>query len=294
MRKRVIIVVMTMLMGIGQMSAQRHALRLGVHAGMSMWQTDAAVAAVPGIGGGLDVAYLCMGPIGDHALLGPMIGVGIGYNTSALRLNNYHETYTNIDYYPEQMDYTVSAERYTERARQLQLEVPLMLMLNVHGLHIGAGAKWMMPLTQQRSLQLADPHVVAYYPDIEVAVPDELVTGKVQEQGTRSSAGVMPTMNVLATASLGYEWRLPYKGRVGVEAYVDYGVWNNYSHEPPRERLIDVAPILNTTYPVPEVRVGYLTDTYVSAMHAVNAGVRVYMALTHDRAKCYPCRMWLY
>lgn len=286
--KRTLIIVLGLLAATW-LPAQYHVLELGGSLGTEAWLAGKDIQSHPGFTGAIDANYLYLAHTRSGVFIGPKLGVQLRYGGSMLSRTPYKEQYTNVDYYVEDMDYTITASRYEERSRALMLQVPLMLAIHTNGWTIGVGAKGMMQLTGQRALKVFDPWVVAYYPDFEVPVNNELVTGKIIDQGARSGKGILPRWNVCVSAELGYEWELDYNGAVGVQLYADYGVWNNYTNNPPRERLIDVEPILNTEYPVPPIHVNYVSDTYAQRLNYLSVGLRVYYAISKKSKPCYPC-----
>lgn len=274
--------------------AVRHTVQVGGRFGTAMWLTDGLTGDSPGWVGGIDVNYLCQGRTSTGLLVGMKTGLGIGYSMAPTTWRNYREQYTNIDYYSEPMDYTITAAKYKEVHRQLQLELPLMVQIHtLRGWTFSLGPKVQTTFARQRRLEIVDPYVLTYYPDFEVNVYNELVTGRLSERHTHSGAGVTPTLTALLSAEVGYEWFVPYSDhRFGILAYVDYGLWSNYRNNPSGSRLVDIAPILNRDYPVPDITTHYLTDTYVSRMSYLSAGIRFYYTISYeDIRSCYSCRL---
>lgn len=273
--------------------AQTHDFSFGVHGGVTMYKTDGEHKNLPGANCGIDLAYTVRAIIANQTGLGIKLGVSLSYAGATHSLPNYEEEYTNVDYYPENMDYTIKAETYQEHQHQIQLETPLFLSFISHGVTVNIGGKFMMPFYQRRHIDVTDAHITAYYPDFWVPVTDYLATGRLENyEHHRKESSNMPKLNALLALEVGYEWQVGLKGRMGVQAYFDYGLWNNYTNDPPRQRLINVHPILNTEYPVPQIDVNALTDTYSSKVQYISAGVKFYYAFHtgHQRRKTYPCR----
>lgn len=274
--------------------AQTHDFSVGAHAGAAMYTADGDFSHLPGAALGIDIAYTVRGVISHQTALGLKIGASLTYAGASQSKRDYEEQYVNYDYYkPEEheMDYTIRAATYKEHQHQLQVEAPVMLSLVSHGITVNVGAKFMMPFWQQRRLDVTDAHIVAYYPAFMVPVEDYLATGRLPDhQYHGKEKGVMPRLNALLAVEAGYEWRVGWKDRMGVLAYLDYGVWNDYTNNPIRQRLIDVAPITNREYPVPDIKVNYLTDTYASKVNYLSFGIKVYYAIHGEKRKPYPCR----
>ncbi len=273
--------------------SQTHDFSIGVHGGVALYRTDGAIKNMPGVATGLDIAYTIRGVIANQTALGLKIGATLTYGAPSHSLRDYKEQYTNYDYYkPEEnkMDYTITAATYRERQRQLQVEVPLMLSFITNGVTINVGGKFMLPFWQERQLDVTDAHIGAYYDAFMVPVRDYLATGRLEGyQYHGKSNGVMPKMNALLAVEVGYEWKVGWKNRMGVQAYLDYGVWNDYENNPPQYRLIDVSPIWNTEYPVPDIKVNYLTDTYISKANYLSCGIKLYYSFHGETRKTYPC-----
>lgn len=295
MMKRFWFIAVLMLTCSINLMAQRDVVQWGARVGMDMWLTNRPTVVTPGPIGGLDMSYSFLREVDRNKYLGVRIGAGIAYGMSGHSIKPYREEYTNVDYYAESMDYTITADRYSEWHRNLQAEVPLMLdFQTTDGFCFAIGIKGMMTLLQQRQIRIRNPYVLTYYPDFEVPIYNELVTGKLTDQNEHSGRGVLPRFNALVSADFGYEWKLPYtKSRLGLHAYIDYSVWGNYSNNPVAQRLIDIAPITNIVYPVPNITTNYLTDTYSQHLNYMSVGLRLTYSFVHDR-KCFPCKVYLW
>lgn len=270
--------------------AQTHDFSLGVHAGASMYLTDGDFSNLLSGVGGIDMSYTIRGVIANQTALGVKLGAGLTFANATHSLSDYKEQYTNIDYYPTEMDYTITAGTYKERQMQLQVEVPLFLSFITHGVTINIGGKFMMPFYQKRHLDVTDAHITVFYPEFGVPVTDYLATGRLENYEYHATDDAyMPKLNALLAVELGYEWRTGIDNRMGVQLYLDYGLWNNYSNNPPRKRLIDVEPILNTEYPVPNIHVNMLTDTYSSKVNYLSCGIKWYYAFHRQNRKKFSC-----
>lgn len=290
-RLHLILLVVCCLAYFTTLRAQTHDFTFGAHAGIAMYKTDGDFSNLPGFATGIDIAYTIRGAIANQTALGLKIGASLSYAGANHSLPNYKEQYINIDYYPEEMDYTITSETYREHQHQIQLEVPLFLSFISHGITINLGGKFLMPFFQKRHIDVTEAHITAYYPDFWVPVTDYLATGRLEDyQYHGKETGNMPKFNAALSLEVGYEWRIGWQDRIGIDAYFDYTIWNNYQNDPPCQRLIDVAPILNTEYPVPDIRVNALTDTYSTKANYLSAGIKVYYAFHTETRKTYPCR----
>lgn len=270
----------------------QHDFSLGGHAGVSMYLTDGPHLNLPSAALGIDMAYTLRGTINRQTALGIKIGAGLTFANAKHSLPNYEEQYTNFDYYPSKMDYTIVAATYVERQLQLQVEAPLYISFASHGVTINIGGKFMMPFVQQRRLDVKEAHITAYYDDFWVPVTDYLATGRLPDyqHHDKQTTKIMPRFNALLSAEIGYEWNVGWKNKMGILVYADYSIWNNFQNNPRGYRLIDVPPILNTEYPVPDIKVNYLIDTYANKANYLSCGIKVYYAFHNESVKAYPCQ----
>lgn len=272
---------------------QRHVVEFGGRVAGAAWLTDGPLSARPGVQVGVDGRYRYLRRVDRSFWIGPELGLSLGYTAAAWQLPDYHESYRNYDYYSEPMDYAITASSYREHQRHLQLEIPLLLAVRTDfGLRMALGVKGMMTASRQRELDIRDPYVRTFYPDFEVMVYDEMITGRVGREAHHRGAGTVPVFSAMVTAELGYEWNLPYRrGAIGVSVYADYGLWSSYRGVPQAQRLIDISPIVDRDYPVPTVRTHYLSDTYVSQMNYLSVGLRLFYAIPYDQPGCWPCML---
>lgn len=288
----------TVLLVFGMSSAalaQTNGAAFGIFGGASWWKANGDLTNTPGATFGFEIDYVGRAALSSNTELGAKLGLAIGFASASHQLTNYTEQYTNQDYYPENLDYTITADTYKQKQKQWQLMVPVMLSLKTHGVVLNVGAKMMYLLTQNRQLDVTNAHINVYYPDFDVPTIDYLATGRLPGfKDHQSGTGNMPKLSVLLAGEIGYEWTLSNASYIGLVAYVDYSVWNNYSNTPAGHRLIDVAPILNKEYPVPDIKVNYLTDTYADKVNYLSVGVRFYYLLssksTKQKHSSYPCR----
>lgn len=291
------LIILLLILGINSTAfSQTNGVAFGASAGASAWIANGDLINKTGISAGLEIDYLGRNTLSKNTELGAKVGISVGFASAYHQLVNYSEQYSNQDYYPEWLDYTITADTYKQLQQQWQLTIPIMLALKTHGVVLNAGAKAMCLISQKRTLDVNNAHINVYYRDFDVPTTDYLATGRLTEfKQHQSNNSNMPTLSILLTAELGYEWTLTNVSIIGVCAYADYNVWNNYNNKPPQQRLIDVAPIINKEYPVPDIKVNYLTDTYANKVNYLSLGVKIYYLLApnttkHKSSRAYPCR----
>lgn len=256
--------------------------------GASFWVANGGITNKTGITGGLEVAYVGRKSLSRTMELGVKTGISFGMATATHQLLDYTEHYTNEDYYPENIDYTIRAATYRQHQSQWHLMIPVFLSLKTHGIIVNIGAKASYILSQKRQLDVTNAHIMVYYPELDVPVQDYLATGRLEGFGDHQlGRSTMPTWSVLLSGEIGYEWRMNKHSRLGMALFADYTLWNNYSNIPANRRLIDVAPIMNKTYPVPDIKVNYLTDTYSDKVKYMSVGIKVFFVLS---PYIEPCR----
>ena len=271
--------------------AQYHDISVGGHAGVSMYFTDGDFANMPGACGGVDIGYAIRGQLNNQNYLGVKIGATLSYAMARHVLGDYHEQYFNTDYENWRLLYDITAETYSERQRQLQVEIPVFLSFWTHGVTINIGAKYMALLNQQRRIDATGTCFHVWYEETDVWTEQYLATGRFegnQHHGLYTKSP-MPANHLLAACEVGYEFNLGKHSRLGLQAYCDLGIWNNYTNEPPKQRLIDVEPILDEEYPVPPIHANALTDTYSTRVRYFSCGVKIYYTFHTGKNKKYIC-----
>jgi len=227
--------------------------------------------------GNLDIRYGFYGPSDKPTQFGLQLGLGLGYAKSTFK-GDFQEQYTNTDYLELEMQYNTSAA-YQNTLHRLSLEVPLLVSMRSHGFVLGVGAKFQMPVWTQSRQSLSNVMVDAYYPRYDVHVPNELITGIVEN--TESSGANLwqnAKYNVLVSLQTGYEWQVNPQHHIGLMVYVDYNVWNSY--KPTAAPIIDVASISNIVYPVPDVVVKDAPSVLTQSLHPLQVGLSLYYAFS--------------
>lgn len=239
--------------------AQNSLWTLGVRAGATM-VLDPSPAAMQSVGpaASFEASYTYYASAGSRVGIGLHVGAELGYrqvvNTSA-----YEDAYTRYDYYGNRMDYTVTASAISRSVRCFVLEVPLMIATRVKGFSLDVGIKPQLPISGRIAQSVNDLHLSAYYVPYAVTVPDELIIGNVTDAMLHQEAAYsdLPTLNLLASAVMGYDWSLPGGNRWGLGAYADVEAfaWRRHPALASPDPLVDVAPIRDMTYPVPNVTI---------------------------------------
>lgn len=210
---------------------------------------------------------------GGKTNLGFITGVSVGYSRSPLAAP-FDTAYSVKDIDDIDIDYTITADKVNEKNAQLQLEVPLLFsMRHESGLFLNAGPKVVIPLYAHYNQQITNPNVDAYFPDYDVHVPNEVITGKLEESQCRNAGKwKASTLNVMLTAELGYEWMLGNGNALGLGAYADYSLYDLYNNTPDGKSMINVG------LPEPggaKVSVASATDTYGTGLGFFDCGVKL-------------------
>lgn len=225
----------------------------------------------------LDLRYGFYAPLGQATQFGLQLGLGFGYAKSMFS-GNFMDWYTNIDYLGLEMQYSTSAQ-FQSSINRLHLETPLMITMRSHGFVLGIGAKMQIPVWTKSVQTLSDVLVDAYYPRSDVHVPNERITGLVENTDLDEPNFWSNTkLNVLLSLQTGYEWQIKPQHHIGLMVYVDYNIWNSYKST--TAPVIDVAPISDASYPVPNVVVKDAPAVLTQVMHPLQVGVSLYYAFS--------------
>lgn len=269
---------------------------IGIRGGGQTWFPTciegASKEAKGGIGptGTLDLRYTSYTHLTRKIDIGFAIGASAGYGTSDIR-GTHTNVFTNTDYLGIAIDYTaIGVFRQTDRYAKVDASV--MVAMRFGNVTLNIGPRFMMPLLASRTFTLREATIDAYYRQYDVHVVNEIVTGHIQTPYTRVETSSLPKYNLLLTLELGYEWSLNEKHLFGVQAFVDFSVWNNYSNNTALTPLISVAPILSPTNPQPEVTIGS-PENWLTGRRYMDFGIRIYYAFSNDsyrRRKPCPAR----
>lgn len=240
------------------LAQQNSVWTIGLRAGADLVTDKAQPTTNLGPAASLELGYSHYWVIGNHVATGLRTGLSAGYH-SVSNHAGYEDAYSRYDYYGNQMDYTISADRVNRQVRCLTLGVPLMWAWRFGGASLDVGTRAQLPLLGKVSQSVDNLHLSAYYPAYSVLVPDELIIGNVTEAMLHQQTTYtgLPTVSVLGSAELGYNWSLPSGGEFGLGVYADVEAWSYYKQHPAAapSPLIDVANITNKVYPVPDVTI---------------------------------------
>ena len=262
--------------------AQTSALSIGVRGGGQTYLPTAAVGATgevrPGFGGtgALDVRYTFYGQLADRFELGFAISAGIGYGTTGIKGTNT-DSYTNIDYLGNKMDYTVNAT-YSLKDQFAKGDAALLLAMRFSGVTLNLGPRFMLPFAASSALTIRQSAIDAYYPAYDVHVVNQLITGKLETPYTENRPSNISKYHLLVAAEIGYEWRMTNQHALGVQLFAEAAVWSKQlpitNNQSP---IISVSPITDASNPVPVVTIGSV-ESFVAHRRYLDFGIRAYYA----------------
>ena len=270
-----------MLLCTSIMMAQSHVIGVGVRGGgahfLQKMHTE-EVKRQTGWNANLDLNYTCYFPTRTALECGVRTGLSLGYSTSGLK-GSLHETFTNTDYLGNTIEYTVDFESVKESTQELQLEIPIMAALRWKGLVANVGPKLMIPVWRRATQEHSVPVVDAYYPNFDVHVTDEVITGSVTNPDAMNGKGqwCAPVFNFMLGFELGYEWRLQEKHLLGLMATLNISAGGVYKNEADGY-VLQVANISDPSSPVPALSFKSLSEAVVKDMHPLDFGVKFYYA----------------
>ena len=203
--------------------------------------------------------------------LGLIVGLGIGYMQSGLKVGNDSTFFTKSG-----VDYTVLASNIKETDHQLQLEVSLMFsLISEKGVFFNIGPKFMIPVYSpyKQTVDQNNTHITAYFPNEGITVTDETVTGKYTGQQPTTKNGIQFNVNVMLTAEIGYEWVLKSGNSFGLGAYANYSVFNTFKNTTSTEGLFDLTAPTETSAAILDVQSA--TKTYADKLGYFDAGLKL-------------------
>ena len=269
-------------------------LSIGVRGGGQTYLPDAALGASgevkPAFGGTgtLDLRYTFYGCLTNRIGIGFAISAGIGYGTAGVQGTNT-DTYTNLDYKGNALDYTCTAQ-YSQTDRFAKADAALLLAMKFGGVTLNLGPRFMLPFATSSALTIRSASIDAYYPAYDVHVRDQLITGKLTTPYTLPHIALIPRYSLLVAAEIGYEWSLSGQSALGLQLYADVGVWNSAGKDPaPITPLIQVSPITSQENPVPTVSIGDIAPM-IKDLRYIDFGLRVYYAFSIESDKGYKSR----
>lgn len=203
--------------------------------------------------------------------LGLIVGLGIGYMQSGLKVGNDSTSFTKSG-----VDYTVLASNIKETDHQLQLEVPLMFsLISEKGVFFNIGPKFMIPVYSpyKQTVDQNNTHITAYFPNEGITITDETVTGKYTGQQPTTKNGIQFNVNVMLTAEIGYEWVLKSGNSFGLGAYANYSVFNTFKNTASTEGLFNLTAPTETSAAILDVQSA--TKTYADKLGYFDAGLKL-------------------
>ena len=279
------------------LKAHNSMLSIGVRGGGQTYLPTAALGASgevrPGFGGTgtLDLRYTFYGCLTDRFGIGFTLGAGAGYGTSAIK-GTSSDSYTNYDYLGNQIDYSINAA-YKQSDRFAKAEASLMAAFCFGNIILNVGPRVMMPFATKSDITLSETTIDAYYPQYNVHVINEQITGKLDNSQftMHNSQCAIPKYSLLIAAEVGYEWYFNDKTCLGLQLYADVGVWNKpsaVSYQP--SALIQVAPITDAANPVPAITVGSI-EPMIASRRYLDFGLRAYVAFSLIQDAYYKSRL---
>ena len=203
--------------------------------------------------------------------LGIITGLGIGYAQSGLRTD-----YDSTAFKKDNVDYTVVAQGIKETDHSLQLEIPVMFsLIHNNGLFFNVGPKFMVPVYSpyKQTVDQANTHITAYFPETGVTIKDNPVTGEYTGQQPAADNGIQFKINIMLTAEIGYEWNLKNGNSFGLGAYANYSVFNSYKNTTSTEGLFNLTAPTETSAATLDVLSA--TKTYADKLGYFDVGVKV-------------------
>ena len=294
MKRIKLILVCLVAMSFGyQVMAQYHVFSVGGRFGGNGYQlesSDPNLKAKFGVQAMGDLAYTYYGDIDSFDTnLGFKIGVSAGWGRNHL-VSGYQNSFVNYDYEGREMDYTVTTDNVTQTIDQFEAEVSFMLAFRYSGVCVNAGIKGLFPFKSTYKQKVNGLNIDAYYPEYDVHVTNELITGMAEEDKYSLRGDVnVPRINLEAGIEFGYEFELEENEHaLGILGYVDYCFWNNYEGTAlGTDNMITVDPISDPNYPVPNVNIGIISESSVLAMNHIDVGVKLYYRFSVEAGSTY-------
>lgn len=208
--------------------------------------------------------------------LGLKTGLDLGYHYSPYKAEFLHQ-FSHQDYLGNQMDYTTSGTVQIIH-QQLFASIPLMFALRKNGFAWNIGVKVQTAIYQAGKQYLYNPIITAHYPAYGVSITNELITGIVEEDQLSNKIDI-PAIDIecLAATEIGYEYAINRSNAIGVMAYFNAGVLGTRT-KATNTPVISVAPIIDSSNPVPAVSVHDAYHSLLSSYTPLQFGIKVYYA----------------
>ena len=271
--------------------AQTSMLSIGVRGGGQMMLPTAVagmtgtMSATFGGAGALDLRYTFYGEPTDRIDIGFAVSAGVGYGSAGIQ-GTRTDTYTNLDYKGNALDYTCTAQ-YSQTDRFAKADAALLLAMRFSGVTINIGPRFMLPFAATGTVTISEASIDAYYPAYNVHVRDQLITGKLETPYTENRPSNISKYHLLVAAEIGYEWRMTNQHALGVQLFAEAAVWSKQSPVTNNQSpLIGVSPITDASNPVPVVTIGSV-ESFVAHRRYLDFGIRVYYAFSVSKDRGY-------
>ena len=279
--KSILILVLGSILLVPSLFAHTSQIGLGLRGGGQLYMpsTNNEIKSNIGWVGGVDLRYTFYSPVENQIDLGFVVGAGVGYGSTSIKGTNTDQ-YTNYDYLANRMDYTIDA-KYHQTDKFFQANASLLFAFRCGGLSVNLGPRFMLPFASSSSFTVSEAHINVYFPQYEVSVADKLITGVLETPYTSHiTHHTSPRYTVLLGAEIGYEWDITDKFSAGVQLYADVSVWNYQSASATASLpMIEVAPIMDASNPVPTVSVNPISGQ-ISSMRYLDFGVRAFISIS--------------
>lgn len=258
--------------------AQGHELQLAPKIGIAQWSGQDVTSKVGPVVG-LDMHYIHRWPVTEEIQLGLRTGLGLNYTSSQLS-GSYTRRFSQWDYMGNTINYTAVVNA-SEQHKQFLVDIPVMASLLSHHISANLGCKLLWFAADNYTQTVERALVDAYYPRYGVYVFNETPTGMLATPYTQTGKNSLPQLSLALSADVGYEWSLGYIGRkayehfVGVQLFLDWGIWNIV--EPVQRNYQVVVDAITAPKQTPQVMVGSVAEA--SNLHYFSIGVRGYYTI---------------
>lgn len=259
-------------------NTKSHILSFGLAAGSTHCLVPASseMTGKFGMGGSCAINYAVYQGFGKVDL-GFKTGVDVGYLNNQFHAD-FQQEFTNLDYLNHPMYYTTSGVVDVNK-HQLYASVPLMFALRTNGFIWNIGIRAQAAFQQTGKQQLSDLVIDAYYPEYDVHITNELITGLLTSEQLSMPMNLPKiSWDCLATTEIGYEHRINQYAAIGFLAYCNVGLWNDLSYNR-NTPIISVSPILSADSPVPTVTVNNAMESLLTFHRPLQFGIKLYFGL---------------